>query len=300
MIGNYGTIRPADPSPRDIEVIVSYLPKRDALVEPILTKLNGQDVLKQITHNNQTGGANGIEIIGGLYSLNLPTEVFNQLGIYNIYLKPVEIRTRIVDCGVLTSNPDTRGLVFDITQVPAGFIDRFVNNGLVGYRVEYLNDNGSKIQNLFRIITSSFFAEPLNQNLSNSSQKSIRYFYSQTGTLMFCQLTPSSAPNVNPNAIPFIGRPNQQVILTNTFFNPVNIEIELVEHDIDTLAIGLFGAQSRSIDDNIYTIYDKENNIYKQFDLLEIKNSLGSTTFEIRRPRTEIDFSKSLENLITE
>lgn len=300
MIGNYGVIRPADPSPRDVEVIISYLPTRDSLETPILTKLNGQQVLQPMLHNEQTGGGNGIEIIGGLYTLNLPTEVFNRIGIYNIYLKPVEIRTRIIDCGVLSSNPDVRGLVFDITQVPPGFIDRFVNNGLVGYRVEYLNDDGTKVQNLFRIITSSFFAEPLNQNLSNSNQKSIRYFFSQTGTLMFCQLTPSSAPSINPNAVPFIGRPNQQIILTNTFFNPINVEVEIVEYDIDTLAIGLFGAQSRSIDDNIYTIYDRNNNIYKQYDLFEIKNNLGDTTFEVRRPRTEIDFSKSLNNLITE
>ena len=35
--------------------------------------------------------------------------------------------------------------------------------------------------------------------------------------------------------------------------------------DETTLAYGLYGPQSKSMDDGIYTIYDFDKNIYKQY-----------------------------------
>ena len=63
----------------------------------------------------------------------------------------------------------------DLNNVSSKFRNRFVNNGLVGFRIEYLNADGTKIPNFYRIVTSSFFCEPVTQNLTNSSQKAIRY-----------------------------------------------------------------------------------------------------------------------------
>ena len=297
--GSYGTIRPADVSPDDVEIILNYTPTRDDTDNFLLTKLDAKNVLKPYFHNNNTGGNANVEILGGLYNLKLPADQFNRLGIYTLYIRPAEIRTKITDCGVLSALPNVKGIVIDINNVPADFRNKFVNQGLVGFRVEYLNDNGTKIPNFFRIITSSFYCEPVYQNLTNTSQKSIRYRYVESATnLIFCTLSPSSSPTNKPSATPFIGQPNQNVIITNTFFNPITTEIEIVDQDISTLAIALYGNQTKSIDDGIYTIYDNQNNIYKQYNLYEIKDQFNELLYEVRQDRgTNIDFSKAFNNI---
>jgi hypothetical protein len=115
---------------------------------------------------------------------------------------------------------------------------------------------------------------------------------------MFCTLSPSSAPTNKPNATPFIGQPDQSIIITNTFFNPITTEIEIAEHDISTLAIALYGNQTKSIDDGIYTIYDSANNIYKQYNLYEIRDQFNELLYEVRQDRgNNIDFSKAFNNI---
>jgi phenylacetate-coenzyme A ligase PaaK-like adenylate-forming protein len=148
------------------------------------------------------------------------------------------------------------------------------------------------------VITSSFLCEPISQNLTDSSQKSIRYRYSDSGNLLFCTLTPTAAPSVKPNAIPFIGQPNQTVKLSNSFFNPVNIEVDLVEYDVETLAYMLYGEQVKNVNDGVYTVYDFDGNIYKQYDLYEQKVSTTDSNYEIRRLRDNIDFNDSRANII--
>ena len=299
--GTYGVVRPADISPDDVEVFFHYTPSRDKQGSNTLVKLNSNDVLIKMDNPNKTGS--GFEIFGGMYTLKLPVAQFGLKGFYSIIIKPVEIRTTIVDCGVLSAYPDIKGLLFDTSTIPQNFLNRFENNGLVGYRLEYLNTNTSvidaKLNNFFRIITSNNRAEPVNQNLTNSSQKSIRYRFNDNSTLTFCTVSPSSASNVKPNALPFIGSPNQKVIITNTFFNPIMIEVEMVEHDVETLAFALFGNQSKSLEDGIYTIYNFNNDIYRQYNLYEIKNKFtGQPLFEIREERNSIDFNKTFANVI--
>ena len=298
--GSYGTIRPADVSPDDVEIILNYTPTRDDTDNFLLTKLDAKNVLKPYFHNNNTGGNANVEILGGLYNLKLPADQFNRLGIYTLYIRPAEIRTKITDCGILSALPNVKGIVIDINNVPADFRNKFVNQGLVGFRVEYLNDNGTKIPNFFRIITSSFYCEPVYQNLTNTSQKSIRYRYVESATnLIFCTLSPSASPTNKPSATPFIGQPNQNVIITNTFFNPITTEIEIVDQDISTLAIALYGNQTKSIDDGIYTIYDSANNIYKQYNLFEVRDQFNELLYEVRQDRNNnIDFSKSFNNIV--
>ncbi len=297
--GTYGTIRPADVSPEDVDIILNYTPSRDDTNNFLLTKLDAKNVLRPYFHNTNTGGNNGVEILGGLYNLKLPADVFNKLGIYTLYIRPAEIRTKITDCGVLSALPNVKGIVIDITNVPTQFKNKFVNQGLVGFIVEYLNDNGTKIPNFFRLITSSFYCEPIYQNLTNTSQKVIRYRYVENATnLIFCTLSPSTSPTNKPSATPFIGQPNQNIIITNTFFNPITTEIEIVDQDISTLAIALYGNQTKSIDDGIYTIYDTQNNIYKQYNLYEIRDQFNSLLYEVRQDRgTNIDFSKAFNNI---
>jgi hypothetical protein len=299
-VGSYGTIRPADVSPDDIEVILNYTPSRDVTSNFILKKLDARTIIRPYFNNGDTGGNANIEILGGLYNLTLPASEFNKLGIYTLYVRPAQIRTTITDCGVLTSLPNIKGIVIDISNVPTEFQNKFVPQELVGYRVEYLKDSGAKIPNFFRLITSNFYCEAVTENLVNSVQKATRYRYTDSKTnLMFCTLSPSSAPTSKPNATPFIGQPGQNIVITNTFFNPTSVEVEMVEHDASTLAIALFGNQTKSIDDGIYTMYDSGNNIYKQYNLFEIRDQYNKLLFEVRQDRNNnIDFSKNFNNIV--
>jgi len=300
-IGTYGTIRPADCSPEDVEILMNYTPSRDVTNDFVLTKLDASQILRPYFNNAQTGG-NTNEILGGLYNLRLPSETFTQLGIYTLYIRPAQIRTIITDCNVLSALPNVKGLIIDLSNVPSQFVNKFQAQGLVGFRVEYLDNNGSKIPNFFRIITSNFFCEAIVQNLTNTSQKAIRYRYSEGQTnLVFCTLSPSSSPSNNPAATPFIGQPGQNIILSNTFFNPVTVEVQVTQYDLETLNIAFYGNQTKSMEDGIYTIYDPQNNIYSQFNLYEIKDEFDNPLYEVKQNRGEnIDFSKSFQLITTQ
>ena len=295
--GNYGTIRPADVSVDDIEMFYHKTASRDDVSDTILQPLDPSEVLVKVDNPNNAG-----EIFGGLYTLKLPTSIFGSKGIYTIIIRPKQIRTTIVDCGVLASNSDVVGMVLDYSSIPAANRSSFENGQLVGYRVEYLNTNSSagekKINNLFRVVTSNNRAEAVSENLSNSSQKSIRYRFNDNSTLVFCTLTPSSAPSVTPNALPYIGQPGQQIIITNTFFNPIMLEVEMVEHDDETLAFALYGNQSKSLEDGIYSIYNFENAIYRQYNLYEVKDQFtGKPLYEIREEKDNVDFTKDFGDI---
>ena len=300
-IGSYGTIRPSDVSPEDVQIIMNYTPSRDVTDNFVLTELDAQTILKPYFNNTETGGNAGVEVLGGLYNLTLPAEQFNALGFYTLYLRPAQIRTVITDCGVLSALPNVKGIVIDITNVPVQYQNKFVPQGLVGFRIEYLNSDGSKIPNFFRVVTSSFFCEPVVTNEVNTTQKSVRYRYVDgTSNLIFLTLSPSSSPTNKPNATPYIGQPSQNIIITNTFFNPVTLEVEMVEYDISSLAIALYGNQTKSIDDGIYTIYDSEVNIYRQYNLYEIRDQFNALLYEVRQSRgNNIDFSKNFTNITT-
>lgn len=300
MSGIYGIIRPSDVSISDIEMLLHFTPSRDSIGDTTLTKLTTSDVLFKIDNPNKEGIS--FEGLPGMYTLKLPTTIFGTKGIYTLLIRPIEIRAKIIDTGVLSSNQDIKGVVFDTSTIDANFVSRFENNGLIGYRIEYLDTNtsanDSKISNLFRIVTSNNRAETVNQNLTNTNQKAVRYRFNDNSTLVFCTLSPSSASNVKPNALPFIGQPNQNVIITNTFFNPQMIEIEMVEHDFETIAYSLYGNQSKSISDGIYTIYNFNNQIYKQYDLYEIQDKFtGKPLFEIRSQRNDIDITKNFNDI---
>jgi len=294
--GNYGTIRPADVSVDDIEMWYSYTPSRELITNVELNSLDPAEVLIPASDPN-----NSSEILGGLYTLKLPTSIFGSKGYYSIIIRPKQIRTTIQDCGVLIDNQDVKGLAFDINQIPIELQGRFENGNLVGYRIEYLKEETGtgqdKIQNLFRIITSNNRALPITQNQGNSNA-SQSYTFNDNATTVFCTVTPSSAPSVKPNATPFIGNPQQRVIITNTFFNPVMLEIEMVDYDDETLAYALYSNQTKSLEDGVYTIYNFANQIYKQYNLYEVKDQFtGKPLYEVREQKFIIDPTKDFNDI---
>lgn len=301
-IGTYGIVRPADVSPNDVDIFYHYTPSRISTATVNLKKLNAETILTPVYHNSNTTTettAQNVEILGGLYNLELTDSDFTELGIYTLHIRPKQIRTTISDCGILASLPSVRGLVIDLSSINSTDRNKFVPQGLVGYRVEYINtSDNKKIPNFYRLVTSSFYCTPIVSNVTSTSQKAVRYQYSEAATnLMFLTLTPSSAPSNKPNTVPFIGNPAQKIILSNTFFNPTTIEIEMVEHDATTLSYALYGNQTKAITPGIYTIYDKENNIYRQYNLFEVKDEFNETLYEVREQRTDIDETLNFDDI---
>jgi len=289
--GNYGVVRPATVTTDDMEIFYTYAPSRDIAPTIPLRQLVPAQVISRFNH--PTPNTNGVPLFDGLYNLQLPAANFSAKGIYNVVIKPREIRTTIADCGVLAAFPDIKGIVLDINTLGLQDASR-----LIGYRVEYYDAAGQKIPNFFRVITSANRTEAVNANLNNTTQKSVRYRFNETSNLVFCTLTPSSAPNVKPNQFPDIGTPGQAISISNTFFNPILLELDMVEYDIETLAYGIFGNQTKSINDGKYTIYDFGNNIYKQYNLYEIQDQFtGEPLYEVRQLVNNIDFTKDFNTI---
>jgi len=290
--GNYGTVRPADVSVNDVEILYAYSPNRENLSAVELKPLDPAQVLLPANDPNST-----TEVLGGMYTLKLPTAQFGNKGYYNIIIRPKQIRTIISDCGVLVDMPDVKGLVFDISQIPIEMKSKFENGSLVGYRVEYLETDGSKISNLYRIITSNNRALPIAQPAGNNNATQA-WSFNDRADKTFCTVTPSSAPFVKPNAVPFIGNPQQDVIITNTYFDPVMLEVEMVEYDDETLAYALYSNQTKSLEDGVYTIYNFDNEIYKQYNLFEVKDQFsGKPLYEVREKKTIIDPTKDFDDI---
>ena len=305
-VGSYGIVRPADVSPDDVEILYHYAADRVATTDVTLKKLTSNEVLTPVFHNVNTSKDGGtykaienVEVLGGLYNLKINATDFTELGIYTLYIRPKQIRTTVMDCGILASLPSVRGVVIDLSNVIPADRNKFTPQGLVGYRIEYINPNDNKkLPNFYKIVTSSFYCTPVTANLNTTTQKSVRYQYSEGATnFMFLTVTPSSAPSNKPNTVPFIGSPGQKIILSNTFFNPTTIQIDMVEHDASTLANALYGNQTKAVTPGIYTIYDKDNNIYRQYNLFEIKDDINETLYEVRENRTDIDETLNFDTI---
>ena len=64
--------------------------------------------------------------------------------------------------------------------------------------------------------------------------------------------------------MPYIGSNGQQVKLINTKFNPIMLEVELVEHDAETISTMLEGDQLRNLDAGLITTFNSNGEIYHQ------------------------------------
>jgi len=237
-------------------------------------------------------------ILEGLYNLKLPATIFNQIGIYTIYIKPKLIMATIVDCGVLSSLPTINGIVIDInqTQLPDNLK---ANNALQGFKIEYLNTDGTKLRNTVRYVVTSNKVVPISENVGNTTQKAIRYRFDDSGTLMFLQVTPSSSSDVKPNVLPFIGNAGGIILMTNTYFSPLVLEVEMVQNTIDTLTNYVAGEQIKDVQNGILTYFDENRVIIRQDNLFEIKDDVTDVPlFEVKEQRTTIDETQNFDAVI--
>ena len=73
----------------------------------------------------------------------------------------------------------------------------------------------------------------------------------------------------------------------------------MVEHDEQTLAYALYGNQTKSMEDGIYTVYDNDNNIYRQYNLFEIRDEINNKLYEVREDRNDnIDTTKGFDDIV--
>ena len=303
--GNYGINRASDVNIEDIDMYYNYTPNRQTsntdIIPLVATELLSYLYIPSTDPNfipvvnpSLTENSNVLE---GLYNLRLPASIFNQLGIYTIYIKPKLIMTTIVDCGVLSSLPTINGIVIDLSTTPLP--DNLkANNALQGFKIEYLNSDNTKLRNVVRYVVTSNKVVPVSENVGNTSQKAVRYRFDDSGTLMFLQLTPSSSSDVKPNVLPFIGNVGGIILMTNTYFSPLVLEVELVENTIDTLADIVGGEQIKDVQNGILTIYDKNRVITDQFNLFEIKDDVSNVPlFEVKEKRNSIDETQNFDNI---
>ena len=303
--GNYGINRASDVNIEDIDMYYNYAPDRQTnntdIIPLVATELLSYLYLPSTDPNYipviDPSLVENSNVLEGLYNLRLPASIFNQLGIYTIYIKPKLIMTTIVDCGVLSSLPTVNGIVIDLSTTPLPN-NLKANNALQGFKIEYLNSDNTKLRNVVRYVVTSNKVVPVSENVGNTSQKAVRYRFDDSGTLMFLQLTPSSSSDVKPNVLPFIGNIGGIILMTNTYFSPLVLEVTLVENTIDTLADIVGGEQIKDVQNGILTIYDKNRVITDQFNLFEIKDDVSNVPlFEVKEKRNSIDETQNFDNV---
>ena len=304
MIGAYGTTIPINIANRDISSLVDisycYHEKRsfDSLSNAKFTTLNAS-ILTQATRDISDGQFD--DKVEGMYNLQLPLSEFNKKGFYTVYIKPKEVEAVIADVSSLTAFPNVRGLVIDSSSVKDGnMVEKVLsNNGLVGYRIVYIADNGDR-QDYYRIITSNNRCEPVVQAPNSSSDKSYTYRYDDASPLTFVTVSPSAAPTFKENATPFIGKPTQKILLVNTYFEPIMLDIEMTTHDADTISYMLENSQLRDLDNGLVTTYNDNNEIYSQSEHFTLKDQYtGKPVFEVKQnKKNNVDFSQTIDDKI--
>ena len=296
-IGAYGTTIPINIAnvdiPNLVDITYCYHETRsyDSITNAEFKHLDAS-ILTQAKREQTEDDVDGY--IEGMYNLQLPLSEFNKKGFYTVYIKPKEIEAVIADVGNLTAFPNVRGIVLDTEEIKNNSIrtKARTNNELVGYRVIYLDENGRR-QDYYRIITSCNKCEPVVSAPNSSSDKSYTYRYEDTSSLVFITLSPSSAPTFKSNAMPYIGKVSQKILLVNTFFEPIQLDIEMCDHTIDTISYMLENSQLRDLDNGLVTTFNNENEIYHQSEHFTLKDKYsGKPVFEVKQNKKDSFQSK--------
>lgn len=278
----YGTVKPADINiAKDVEIFYYYRPTYNN-DETNFNSFNSLDVQNLVQCKDNNGGIP----ISGLFNLKLPLNEFSKKGIYTIYIRPKEISATIQAVSQLTAFPDIRGVIFNSEELGNDFKH---SNALVGYRIDYLDTDNTKKD--FKIITSSNLA------LAQASNGGVSYILDNSGGFLFCTVTPSLSTTFTPNSLPFIGKQGDKVKLVNTKFNPIMIELEMVEHDDETISVMIEGNQLVDKDNAIITTFNNSGEIYHQSEYGAYKDSYGNPLYEFKKKKENIDNTQSFTNL---
>lgn len=298
MNNTYGITKPSTVRPEDVEIFYNYRPTRNSDEgKKTFSKLDSNYLTKAVSDVGVYEDTN----IPGLYNLSLPADIFGKVGYYTIYIKPKEHECKIYTIGALATYPDVKGIVIDTQDLEGSGLDAsmFSNNNLVGYRIEYFDENGIR-KDYYRIITSCSRCAPISQNLTSSNTDANGFRYTDSGTLCFITVTPSTAPSFKSNQRPYIGMPSQNIVITNTMFDPVLIEVQVVKHDEETITTMLEGNQIRALDRGLVSTYNENGELYLQQEFYTVKdNYTTEDVFEVKKKREDnIDYTINYEELI--
>lgn len=285
-LGIYGTKIPASVGINDIDVLYAFAATREVLgdleLKPMFPNVTDADFKKLFSAD-------------GLYKLRLPADTFNQLGFYAVMIKPKALETTILDCSYVVTNDNNevqiskKGIVLPASQFQK-------TSSLVGFRIEYFDKNDVKIPNLTRIITSSDLVS-VSTNSQNVSRGSTTYVLDGNGVSLFVTVTPDEPSIISNNAAVNIGTKGQRILVSNTFFDPVFMEIEMVDQTLKTLSYALYGNSTRDLETGILTYFDDQNRIYRQYNLFTRKKQFSNGNIDIREQRTTINFNQDFNQV---
>ena len=297
--GLYGQTIPANINANDVEILYTYSETRNTVSgqSTAWKKLDSNILRSQI--RDTSDGITPDSVLEGMYKLNLPVSVFNKAGFYSLYIKPREFRAEIKDISTLSDYEDVNGLVIDISSIQDPYDRALLStpDGLVGYRIIYLDNNGER-RDYVRIVTSNRRCEPVIKQVANSGGKNTRYRYNNSSNLVFVTVTPSMATSYSPTVVPFIGSLNEKnILLVNTKFTPQFLDIEVVDHDIETVTTMLEGSQGYNQENGNVTTFDKNGNIYHQAQMYTEKNTYtGEPTRKVKLAKdNNIDYTETLD-----
>lgn len=285
-VGIFGSKQLASINVDDVDILYAYSESRESIgdtqMQSLFQNITSQDFRKFI-------GADG------MYKMRLPSSIFNKLGFYSILIKPKSFETTILDCSYVVTSDDNaiqiskKGIIIPTLQF-------LKTSSLVGYQIEYFDKNDVKIKNLTRIITSNDLVS-ISPNNNSVNAGATTYVLDSNGVNLFLTVTPDEGSLITKNQKVDIGIKGQKIILSNTYFDPICIEVEMVENTIDTLAIALYGNSTRDLETGILSYFDKNNNIYKQYNIYTQKKKFENGNVDIREQREIINSSQNFENL---
>lgn len=284
-VGIYGNKKLSDVSESDVDIFFAYSPDRNTLGDtqfvPLFNSITTNEFRKML----------GVD---GSYKLRLPASVFNKLGFYTVLIKPKSFETTILDCSFLVTNTDQelqiskKGIIIPKLQFQS-------TGSLVGYQIEYFNTNGEKIKNFHRIITSSDLVS-VSSNNSSASPNATSYYLDPNGTQLFLTLTPDEVSLITNQTSPDLGIKGQKIIVSNTFFDPTLIEVEMVDQTIKTLSYVLLGNAVRDLSNGVLSVFDDAGNLFAQYNLLTRKSTFNNANLDIKERRTNINLNENYFN----
>ena len=285
-VGFYGNVKLCDCDYNDIDIFYSFASSREVLGDVQMVPL-----FSSIT-NNEFRKMLGVD---GAYKLRLPAAIFNTLGYYLVLIRPKAFETTIVDCSYVVTNDagelqiSKKGIVIPKLQFQS-------TGSLIGYQIEYFDTNGVKIKNLHRIVTSSELVS-VSSNSNNANPNSVSYNLDPNGNNLFLTLTPDEVSLITKEQKPDLGRAGQRIIVSNTFFDPVMMEIEMVDQTVKTLSYGIFGNAVRDTGNGVFSMFDNNNNLYKQYNLMVRKSTVNNAMLDIKEERTNINLNENFNNI---
>jgi hypothetical protein len=257
--GIFGSVIPADVDiDNDVEIFYNYKPSRgddgdntgfEKVVSPSIWITKSQ---------------NGDNEIEGLYNLRLPLSVFNKKGIYTVYIKPKENKTTVISVGTLGAYQDVKGIV--ISGIDG------IGTNMVGNRIEF-EYNHVKYTKIIR--SCNYCTKIAQSDLYNLTEDS-------SSGLIFCTVTPSATSAAGGYAGIWPAA-STTVTIVNTKFAPKMLEIEMTEHDIETLSYMLEGNQINDVDNGIITTLNGNNEVYHQSEYYTLKDKLGNPLYTVKK-----------------